>query len=73
MKLYYVTAWTGEWAHRRLMFTDKEAAKEYAEFEMGERDVRDVWMTVYDTSRTGSWGSVVMEYNGPMKYWDDNE
>lgn len=72
MKLYYVTAWTGEWAHRRLMFKNKEVAKRYAKMEMEEGDdVRDVWITVYDTSRTGSWGAVEMEYNGPIEDWEE--
>lgn len=71
MKLYYVTAWTGEWSHRRLMFPELSSAKHYAEQELESDDVRDVWLTVYDTSRTDSWGSVKMEYNGPIEGWEE--
>lgn len=69
MKLYYVTAYTGQWAHRRLMFANKQAAWNYAKKEQESDDVREVWMTVYDTSRPAEVeGSIHMEVNCPIDY-----
>lgn len=68
MKIYYITAYTGQWAHRRLAFKDYDAAMDYARTERENEDVVEVWMTVFDTERTGSYGSLEIESNEPIEF-----
>lgn len=68
MKIYYITAYTGQWANRRLAFPDYESAMNYARMEHEESDVTEVWMTVFNTRRTGAWGSLDIEVNEPINF-----
>lgn len=72
MKVYQITAYTGQWAHRRLFFNDLDVAMKYAKNEVECDDVREVWLTIIDTDRTGSYGALELDYNGLIEDYKDN-
>lgn len=63
---YEVIAYTGRWAHRRLYFNDYPAAYKYAENELENDDVLEVWITTISAERTGSFGALEIISNMPI-------
>lgn len=68
MKIYYISAYVGDWANRRLAFKDYESAMDYARAEWENEDVVEVWMTIFDTERTGVRGSLDIVENYPIEF-----